>query len=233
MTDKSKMTGSKKFLLIVESSSKCGSIETYLGSNYKCISCNGHIRVINDLKNIDIKGDFETTYTVDPDKKAHIVKMESIISTFPKENILLATDHDREGEAIAWHICEVFDLPVLTTRRILFHEVTKPALLKAVETPGTIDMNMVRAQQARQVLDLLVGFTISPLLWKYVFKNAQNALSAGRCQTPALRLVYENEMEARTKVGQQKKITRYLFTYIRINLLVTTCCRIKHPNYVY
>ena len=195
---------SKKFLLIVESSSKCGSIETYLGSNYKCISCNGHIRAINDLKNINVKSDFETTYTVDPDKKAHIAKMESIISTFPKENILLATDHDREGEAIAWHICEVFGLPVETTRRILFHEVTKPALLKAVENPGIIDMNMVRAQQARQVLDLLVGFTISPLLWKYVFKNAQNALSAGRCQTPALRLVYDNEMEARTKVGQQK-----------------------------
>lgn len=197
-------TKSKKYLLIVESSSKCGSIETYLGSNYKCISCNGHIRVINDLKNIDVKGDFETTYTVDPDKKAHISKMQSIISTFPKENILLATDHDREGEAIAWHICEVFDLPPLTTRRILFHEVTKPALLKAVENPGFINMNMVRAQQARQVLDLLVGFTISPLLWKYVFKNSQNALSAGRCQTPALRLVYENEQEAKAKVSKEK-----------------------------
>ena len=197
-------TKSNKYLLIVESSSKCGSIETYLGSNYKCISCNGHIRVINDLKNIDVKGDFETTYTVDPDKKAHISKMQSIISTFPKENILLATDHDREGEAIAWHICEVFDLPPLTTRRILFHEVTKPALLKAVENPGFINMNMVRAQQARQVLDLLVGFTISPLLWKYVFKNAQNALSAGRCQTPALRLVYENEQEAKAKVSKEK-----------------------------
>lgn len=195
---------SKKYLLIVESSSKCGSIETYLGSNYKCISCNGHIRVINDLKNINVKGDFETMYTVDPDKKAHISKMESVISTFPKENILLATDHDREGEAIAWHICEVFDLPIHTTRRILFHEVTKTALLKAVENPGTIDMNMVRAQQARQVLDLLVGFTISPLLWKYVFKNAQNALSAGRCQTPALRLVYDNEQEAKAKVSKQK-----------------------------
>ena len=100
MTDKKK---SQKYLLIVESSSKCGSIETYLGSNYKCISCNGHIRTINDLKNINVKGDFETTYTVDPDKKAHIAKMESIISTFPKENILIATDHDREGEAIAWN----------------------------------------------------------------------------------------------------------------------------------
>lgn len=216
MTDKKK---SQKYLLIVESSSKCGSIETYLGSNYKCISCNGHIRVINDLKNIDVKGDFETIYTVDPDKKPHIAKMESIISTFPKENILLATDHDREGEAIAWHICEVFDLPIQTTRRILFHEVTKPALMKAVENPGTIDMNMVRAQQARQVLDLLVGFTISPLLWKYVFKNNQNALSAGRCQTPALRLVYENDLEAKTKAETSKQKHRIQACFFPQNLM--------------
>ena len=213
------MSKQKKYLLIVESSSKCGSIETYLGSNYKCISCNGHIRVINDLKNINVKGDFETLYTVDPDKKAHLSKMESVISTFPKENILLATDHDREGEAIAWHICEVFDLPVLSTRRILFHEVTKPALLKAVENPVTINMNMVRAQQARQVLDLLVGFTISPLLWKYVFKNAQNALSAGRCQTPALRLVYENEMQAKVSAEAVRQKHRIQACFFPQNLM--------------
>jgi DNA topoisomerase-1 len=213
------MSKQKKYLLIVESSSKCGSIETYLGSNYKCISCNGHIRVINDLKNIDVKGDFETVYSVDPDKKAHISKMESIISTFPKENILLATDHDREGEAIAWHICEVFDLPVQTTRRILFHEVTKPALLKAVENPGIINMNMVRAQQARQVLDLLVGFTISPLLWKYVFKSNQHALSAGRCQTPALRLVYENEMEAKVSAEAVRQKHRIQACFFPQNLM--------------
>ena len=209
----------KKFLLIVESSSKCGSIETYLGPSYKCISCNGHIRVINDLKSINLKGDFETTYTVDPDKKAHITKMESIIAGFPKQNIILATDHDREGEAIAWHICEVFGLPVETTRRILFHGVTKPALIKAVENPVLIDMNMVRAQQARQVLDLLVGFSISPLLWKYVFKNNQNALSAGRCQTPALRLVYENEQEAKNKAETCKQKHRIQACFFPQNLM--------------
>jgi DNA topoisomerase-1 len=208
-----------KYLLIVESSSKCGSIEAYLGPNYKCISCNGHIRTINDLKNIDIKNNFETIYTVDPDKKSHISKMSAIISVFPKENIILATDHDREGEAIAWHICEVFDLPVETTRRILFHEVTKSALLKSIETPGIIDMNMVRAQQARQVLDLLVGFIISPLLWKYVFKNNQNALSAGRCQTPALRLVYENELEARTKAENASQKHRIQACFFPQNII--------------
>lgn len=208
-----------KYLLIVESSSKCGSIEAYLGPNYKCISCNGHIRTINDLKNIDIKNNFETIYSVDPDKKSHISKMSAIISVFPKENIILATDHDREGEAIAWHICEVFDLPVETTRRILFHEVTKSALLKSIESPGIIDMNMIRAQQARQVLDLLVGFTISPLLWKYVFKNNQNALSAGRCQTPALRLVYENELEARTKAENASQKHRVQACFFPQNIM--------------
>jgi DNA topoisomerase-1 len=208
-----------KYLLIVESSSKCGSIEAYLGPNYKCISCNGHIRAINDLKNIDIKNNFETIYSVDPDKKSHVSKMLAVISLFPKENIILATDHDREGEAIAWHICEVFDLPVETTRRILFHEVTKSALLKSIETPGIIDMNMVRAQQARQVLDLLVGFIISPLLWKYVFKNNQNALSAGRCQTPALRLVYENELEARTKAENASQKHRVQACFFPQNIM--------------
>jgi DNA topoisomerase-1 len=203
-----------KYLLIVESSSKCGSIESYLGPQYKCISCNGHIRSIPDLKHIAVKRNFETNYVLDPEKKSHVSKMTAIISSFHKQNIILATDHDREGEAIAWHICEVFDLPIETTRRIVFHEVTKSAIQKAVETPGIINMNMVRAQQARQVLDMVVGFTISPLLWKYVFKNNENALSAGRCQTPALRLVYENEMEARNKaasVSQKHRIQACCF----------------------
>ena len=189
-------------LLIVESSSKCGSIETYLGSNYKCISCNGHIRHIDDMKCIDTKNNFETRYKIDPDKKAHIKKMQAVISQFAKQDIILATDHDREGEAIAWHICEVFDLPPETTSRIVFHEVTKTALKEAIESPRTIDMNMVRAQQARQILDMLVGFSISPLLWTYVNNNS---LSAGRCQTPALRLVYENELEAREKESRTQK----------------------------
>jgi DNA topoisomerase-1 len=190
----------KKFLLIVESSSKCSKIESYLGDNYKCIACNGHMRLINGLKSIDVKHNYATTYTIEPDKKAHVDKMRVIISEYPKENIIIASDHDREGEAIAWHICDVFDLPVATTRRIVFHEITKPALLAAVANPRAINMNMVQAQQARQVLDMLVGFKISPLLWKYIHSGKSTetgGLSAGRCQTPALRLVYENEMQAK------------------------------------
>jgi DNA topoisomerase-1 len=197
-------TMSNNFLLIVESSSKCSKIESYLGDNYKCIACNGHMRIIGGLKSIDAKKDYAITFDIDPDKKAHVDKMRGIIAGYPKENVILASDHDREGEAIAWHICDIFDLPVATTRRIIFHEITKPALLAAVANPRTIDMNMVKAQQARQVLDMLVGFKISPLLWKHVCSgNQSGGLSAGRCQTPALRLVYENEMEAKKSAADR------------------------------
>ena len=194
MPPKKRVT-SLNYLLIVESGSKCSKIESYLGDRYKCIACNGHIRSIEGLQSIDVKNDYAVTYVVDKEKKAHVDKMRAIIAEYPKENVIIASDHDREGEAIAWHICEVFDLPVATTRRIVFHEITKPAIVAAVANPATIDMNLVRAQQARQVLDMLVGFRISPVLWKHL--GSSNSLSAGRCQTPALRLVYENELEAR------------------------------------
>ncbi len=194
MPPKKRLT-SLNYLLIVESSSKCSKIESYLGDRYKCIASNGHIRSIEGLQSIDIKNDYAVTYVVDPDKKAHVDKMRAIIADYPKENVIVASDHDREGEAIAWHLCEVFDLPVATTRRIVFHEITKPAIVAAVANPGKIDMNLVRAQQARQVLDMIVGFRISPVLWKHL--GTSNSLSAGRCQTPALRLVYENELAAK------------------------------------
>ena len=197
----------KGHLIIVESASKCKSIESYLGADYKCISCLGHIRVMDK----DIQNNFEPNYAIDPEKKDHVAKMRDIIADYPKANIILASDHDREGEAIAWHICQVFGLPVETTRRILFHEVTKPALLKAVANPGLIDMNMVRAQQARQVLDMLVGYGVSPLLWRHVCRNSDNALSAGRCQTPALKLVYDNEQKAKETPTKKHRIQAAFF----------------------
>lgn len=203
-----KKTLTRQKLLIVESSSKCSIIEKYLGEGYKCISCNGHLRIIDGLKSIDVKNNFQVEYSIDPDKKAHLSKMKEIISTFPPSHIILATDHDREGEAIAWHLCDIFGFPVETTPRILFHEITRPALQAAVANPGLIDMNMVRAQQARQILDVLVGFKISPLLWRRV---SDNSLSAGRCQTPALRLVYDNEIEAKTKTSAVKHKVSALF----------------------
>lgn len=188
-----KINYSATFLIIVESPSKCKKIEGFLGSDYCCIASKGHIRTIDGLKSIDTKGTFEPTFSIIDEKKAHVEFMREAISAFSKSNIILASDDDREGEAIAWHICKVFGLAIETTQRIVFHEVTESALIKAVASPGRINMNLVQAQHARQVLDILVGYKISPFLWKYLYHNKSNSLSAGRCQTPALRLVYDNE----------------------------------------
>jgi DNA topoisomerase-1 len=181
------------YLIIVESPSKCAKIETYLGANYKCIATKGHFKEIDGLKNIDTKKTFEPTFTIIKEKASHVDHMRKCIKQFAKSHILLATDDDREGEAISWHICQTFDLPVETTPRILFREITKPALLAAVNAPTLVNMRLVHAQHARQVLDMIVGFKVSPLLWKHIYCSKSNSLSAGRCQTPALRLVYDNE----------------------------------------
>jgi DNA topoisomerase-1 len=195
-----------KYLVIVESPSKCSKIESFLGTEYSCIASVGHIRgVENGLKSIDLKDTFEPEFSILKDKKEHIEYMRSIIKLFPSSTIYLATDDDREGEAIAWHICQVFGLPIDTTPRIIFHEITKPAVLAAIQKPTRINMNMVLAQHARQVLDIIVGFKISPYLWKHVFSNKANSLSAGRCQTPALRLVYDNQKEQDTGKGVELK----------------------------
>jgi DNA topoisomerase-1 len=189
------------YLVIVESPSKCQKIEGYLGSQYKCIASNGHIRELKGLTSIKVKENYEPIFSISPSKSSHVEWMKKAIKQFPKTNIILAADDDREGEAIAWHICEVFELPVDKTQRIVFHEITKPAIQKAIGSPGLINMHLVKAQHARQVLDILVGFKISPLLWKYLYNDKDNGLSAGRCQTPALRLVYDNEMEKKESVG--------------------------------
>ena len=184
-------------LLIVESPAKCQKIETYLGKDkYMCLASFGHIREIADgLKSIDVDHDFAIKFAIMSSKYAQVAKLRAAIADAAE--VILATDDDREGEAIAWHLCQVFNLSVTTTKRIIFHEITEPALRAAVAAPRTIDMSIVLAQQARQVLDLVVGYKISPVLWTYV---AHTNLSAGRCQTPALRLIYENykEIEAST-----------------------------------
>jgi DNA topoisomerase-1 len=183
----------------VESPAKCQKIETYLGKDkYMCLASFGHIREIADgLKSIDVDRDFAIKFAIMSSKYAQVAKLRTAIAD--ASEVILATDDDREGEAIAWHLCQVFHLSVSTTKRIIFHEITEPALKAAVAAPRTIDMSLVLAQQARQVLDLIVGYKISPVLWTYV---AHTNLSAGRCQTPALRLIYENykEIEASTAV---------------------------------
>jgi DNA topoisomerase-1 len=184
-----------KILVIVESPSKCKKIESYLGSNYKCIACYGHFREIKGLNCIDVSNNFHPTYsTVDnPIKIKQLALLQKEINN--SYEVILATDDDREGEAIAWHICQLFNLSVEKTKRIIFHEITETAIQRAIVSPKNIDMNIVNAQQGRQILDLLVGFTITPLLWDYISKGHKNSLSAGRCQTPALRIVYDNYIE--------------------------------------
>tara|TARA_B100000900_G_scaffold416022_1_gene448535 strand:+ start:229 stop:2580 length:2352 start_codon:yes stop_codon:yes gene_type:complete len=179
-------------LLIVESPSKCSKIETFLGDDYACIASVGHLQTINSLKDIDTKNDYKPQFKIIEEKKGHILQMKKIISNFSPENIYIATDDDREGEAIAWHICILFCLDINNTKRIIFHEITKSAVVNAVQNPTVINLNLVYAQFSRQILDIIVGFKITPFLWKYLFNNKENSLSAGRCQTPALKLIYDN-----------------------------------------
>jgi len=224
MSKKTKTTLSRSFLVIVESPTKCSIIERYLLSlepdkQYRVIASNGHFRMIDGLKSIQTKKNYDIDFSIDPDKKSHVDKMRDIIERYPKENIILATDDDREGEAIAWHICQTFDLPLETTPRIVFHEITKPAIQIGLANPRTVNMSLVYAQHARQVLDLLVGYRVSPLLWKYICSNGH--LSAGRCQTPALHLVYENERENSAKVMETYHKIIGEFTHITMELTHT------------
>ncbi len=192
-----------KTLIIVESPAKCKKIESFLGPNYKCVASYGHIRELaknKGIKCIDIDNNYTPTFNISNHQKKNIETLRRLISTY--DDILLATDDDREGEAIAWHICIVFKLDIRITKRIIFHEITEEAIVKAVHNPSTINMDKVFSQKARQVLDFLVGFTISPLLWKYITKSNITGLSAGRCQTPALRLIYENYLDIKNNPGK-------------------------------
>ena len=188
---------SNKYLIIVESPSKIKKIEEYVGPNYQVVASCGHVRALASLKDIDIVHQYECNYTIPNSKKTLVGKLGQIISTYPKSNVLLGTDNDREGEAIAYHLCMLFQLPIESTKRILFNEITKHALLHAIEPSQQtiLNMNVVKSQQARQILDILIGFKISPLLWKYVSSSKSSSLSAGRCQTPALRILFENHIQ--------------------------------------
>ena len=183
-----------KNLVIVESPAKAKTIEKYLGKDFKVLSSVGHIRSIakktkDGTPPIDITNGFATTYEVDSEKKKVITELKKAVKS--AETIWLATDEDREGEAIAWHLCEVLKLDPTTTKRIVFHEITKSAIEEAIKSPRTVDMSLVRAQQARQILDRIVGFELSPVVWQKV----PGGKSAGRVQSPAVRLLVERERE--------------------------------------
>jgi len=198
-------TKNTPYLIIVESPSKCKKIEKFLGFQYKCIASNGHIRTISSITTKT----YEPMFEILPLKKKHVENMRDIISNFAYENIFLGTDDDREGEAIAWHICIEFGLPIEKIHRIIFHEITEEAIKQAVQNPLRIRMNIVLAQHARQVLDRLVGFQISPLLTKRINSSEIKHLSAGRCQTPALRLVYDRELKCLKDTMNENEKQKY------------------------
>lgn len=187
----------QKNLVIVESPAKAKTIEKFLGKDYKVLSSYGHIR---DLKakqfSIDIEHNYKPEYEIPADKQKLVSELKSEAK---KANMVwLASDEDREGEAISWHLYEVLNLQPEKSRRIVFHEITKTAILHAIETPRHIDMNLVNAQQARRILDRIVGFQVSPILWKKV----KPALSAGRVQSVAVRLIVEREREINNFVSE-------------------------------
>ena len=211
----SKKYSTTNTLVIVESPAKCKKIEGYLGPGYKCVASFGHLRELPSLSNINIEKNFSPTFQIINNslKKKQIEILRKEIKN--ADEVVLATDDDREGEGIAYHLIDLFHLP-LTTKRIVFNEVTEKALQNAIKTPRTIDMNIVQAQQSRQILDLLVGFKITPMLWKFILQNAEKSLSAGRCQTPALRLVYDNQTEIDN--AENKTVYNTLGYFTNMNL---------------
>jgi DNA topoisomerase-1 len=208
----SKKINTKTTLVIVESPAKCKKIEGYLGPGYKCMASYGHIRELSSLECVDFKNNFKPTYLLIDGaiKRKNIELLRKEINL--AREVILATDDDREGESIAWHICDVFKLDINKTKRIIFHEITETAIQYAIQNPTTLNLNLIQAQQARQILDLLVGFKISPILWKLIKKSKNNSLSAGRCQTPALKLVYENHKDINETIERKAYNTTAYFT---------------------
>lgn len=196
-----------KNLVIVESPAKAKTIEKYLGKDFRVLSSVGHIRsIVKKTKDgtppIDVKNGFKTQYEIDPEKKKVVTELKKAVKE--SDQVYLATDPDREGEAISWHLCEVLGLDPATTKRITYHEISKTAVEQALKDAHTVDMSLVQAQQARQILDRLVGFELSPVVWQKV----PGGKSAGRVQSPAVRLLVEREREIEKFEGSfQFKVT--------------------------
>src|SRR4051812_45472347 len=183
-------------LVIVESPAKARTIERYLGDDYRVLASYGHVRDLpeNPGKNklgVDVEHDFQPDYEISDDRRKQVAAIEKAAHTATA--VYLATDLDREGEAIAWHVVEAAEIPEGKTRRVTFSEITPGAIREAFEHPRDIDMHLVDAQQARRILDRVVGYTLSPLLWRKV----RGGLSAGRVQSVAVRLVVERERDIR------------------------------------
>ena len=184
-----------KNLVIVESPAKAKTIEKFLGKEFKVASSFGHIADLPSKElGVNVDGDFLPKYIVSSDKKKVVSELKSLAKK--ADTVWLASDEDREGEAIAWHLANTLELKETNTKRIVFHEITKNAILKAIDAPREIDYNLVNAQQARRVLDRLVGYELSPVLWRKV----KGGLSAGRVQSVSVRLIVEREREIKAFV---------------------------------
>ena len=185
-----------KTLVIVESPAKCKKIESFLGKEYKVVASYGHFTKLDSLDQIDFET-YQIKYKIDKVKVLKSIKEEIKKS----KEVIIATDDDREGEAIGWTLCLFCKLNLQTTKKIIFQEITKSAIQNALKNITNINIDRVKSQQARQILDIYLGYNISPLLWKYI----SHKLSAGRCQTPALRIIYENQKE----IDELKMDTNY------------------------
>ena len=199
-------------LIFVESPSKCNKINEYLGYEYKTIATFGHMRELCGLEDIGIDDGFNLKFSFKKtdNYQEKIQKMRTEILN--AKEVIIATDDDREGESIGWHICDIFGLDVSSTKRIVFHEITKRAVLDAMKTPRTLNINKIHSSHARQVLDLLVGFKLTPVLWKRVNVPFNSKISAGRCQSPALKIIYENSKEIKNSKKSQIYTTTGYFT---------------------
>jgi len=204
-----------KYLVIVESPSKCKKIAGFLNDNddlniYEVVATMGHITELNSLENVDINNNFYCKYDIIQSKKKNIDLIKKKIKS--TDEVILACDDDREGEGICDSICQIFNLDLQKTKRIIFNEITETAILNAIKNPKLVDTDLVHAQHTRQILDLLVGFKVSPILWKYIKNNKEQPLSAGRCQSSALKIIYENQKEINESIERKTYNTFGYFT---------------------
>ena len=203
-------------LVIVESPAKAKTIEKFLGKDFKVASSFGHISDLPSKElGVDVEGDFSAKYVVSKDKKKLVSELKSLAKK--SDTVWLASDEDREGEAIAWHLANILDLNEKNSKRIVFSEITKNAIIKAIEKPRSINYNLVNAQQARRILDRLVGYELSPVLWRKV----KGGLSAGRVQSVAVRLIVERERAIRNFNPSQSYKTQAIFLTSKGKLIPT------------
>ena len=197
-----------KILIIVESPAKARTIQKIVGSNYIVKASFGHLRDLHSKKlSIDVEHNYKPTYVILKGKYKKVKELKELCKQC--DDVILASDEDREGEAIAWHICYLLKLNVVTTKRIVFHEITKNAILKALQNPTTINMYQFNAQQARRIIDRLIGFKLSPLIWKSV----KSSLSVGRVQSVVNRLIIDKEQEIKKFTREKYYVTHGLFSY--------------------